>query len=332
MNVHKCIEEKEKLTYLKVSVMIMSKISNRRRKVGYFKIFEQIFENPSISIYDISQESGLSRNTVSKYLREMMENGILIGPQIRMKPAPNYSEYVYLMNFTDPFQVFEGLKRFPHVLYHVMTFGDWNVMVVTDRLLDFSKLVGFESMVRQGVKGRSYTPKVQCATWEESFRKACEQVEHFSLTRTEYKDRPLGPSLDWEEDEWKLFHTFKFNTRRKVTPTLRRIKVKYETYTHWVETLEEHSTIHVGFYPEGYQNYMTYCFLLSSDHEESVMSLFSSFPTTPFIVELGNQLMVFTNMMSSEITRTLFCTIYDMKRKGMIRGFRQAVAVFHCQH
>ena len=310
----------------------MGKVSETTRKKNYFEIFEHIFETPSISIYDMSQIASLSRNTISKYLREMYIEDILVGPQIRMRPAPNYREYIYLMNFRNPFQVFEGLKQFPHVLYHVMTFGDWNIMAVTDRPLDFSKLVDFENMVRQAVRGHSYTPKVEYTAWDESFKKAYEEVNRFTQVRKEYKDRRLAPRLDWQEDEWKLYYAFKFNMRQKVTPLLRRINVRYETYTKWTESLETHSTIHVGFYPEGYRNYITYCFLFSSDHEDSVKSLFSLFPTTPFVLEMGNQLMVFVNMISSEITRKLFCTIYDMKRKEMIKGFNQAVAVFHCQH
>ncbi len=320
------------LTYLKISVIKMGKISQSERKRNYFKIYEQIFEEPTMSIFDIARNAKLSRNTTSKYLGEMYSRHILVGPQIRLDPAPNYKEYLYLMDFRSPFQVFEGLKGFPHVLYHVMTFGEWNIMAATDRPLDFSKLVGFERFVRQGIRGRSYTPKVEETTWNESVDQWVDQVAKFAPTQTEYKDRRLSPPLDWGEDEWKLYHAFKFNIRRKVTPTLRKIKVRYDIYTKWAETLQDHSTIHVGFYPDGYRNYMTYCFLFSSGYEESVKSLFSSFPTTPFIMEMGNQLMVFTNMISSKITRGLFCTIYDMKRKEMIKGFKQAVAVFHCQH
>ena len=310
----------------------MGKISYDNKTLYYHKIFEQIFEAPTMSIYDISLKAEMSRNTVSKYMKEMYLRDVLIGPQIRMKPAPNYKEYIYLMNFRDPFQVFEGLNKFPHVLYHAMTFGEWNVMVVTNRPLDFSRLVGFEAMVKQGVRGRSYTPKVECVTWEESFRRAYDRMTTFTPIKTEYKDRLLTTPLNWGEDEWTLYRAFKYNVRKKVTPTLRRVKVRYETYTKWIEDLEDHCSFHVGFYPGGYRNYMTYCFLFSSDHEDSLKSILSLFPTTPFVLEMGNQLMVFINMISSEITRNLFCTIYDLKRKEMIKGFKQAVAVFHCQH
>lgn len=316
---------------MSILVIFMGKITQMKRKMNYHKIFVQIFEEPKESIFGISQEANLSRNTVSKYLKRMYAQGILIGPQIRMKPAPNYKEYVYLMNFRNPFEVFEGLKDFPHVLYHTMTFGDWNTMVVTDQLLDFSKLVGFKDMVRQGVRGRSYTPQVMFTDWEKGFSNAYVQLNKFAPS-TEYKERTLAPTLDWGEDEWKLFHAFKFRMRKKVTSTLRKIDVRYETYTKWMEDLKTHCTIHVGFYPRGYDTYMTYCFLFSSDHERAVRSLFSHFPTTPFIVEVGNQLMVFANLISSELNRKLFCLIYDMEQKKMIKGYSQAVAVFHCHH
>jgi len=102
----------------------MDKISQMKRK-SYHKIYEQIYQDPRISLIDITQNTGLSRNTVSRYLQEMYSQGILIGPYLRMKPAQNYREYVYLMNFSDPFFAFKGLKGFPHVLCCAVTFGDW---------------------------------------------------------------------------------------------------------------------------------------------------------------------------------------------------------------
>ncbi len=53
------------------------------------------------------------------------------------------------MDFSDPFKIFKGLREFPHVLYHAVIFGSWNTVVITDRHLDFSKLIGFQSMLYQ---------------------------------------------------------------------------------------------------------------------------------------------------------------------------------------
>ena len=308
----------------------MGKITRRTKRKHYFKIFEQIFENPIISITGISENIRLTRNTVAKYLAEMYEKNVLIGPQITMKSAPNYREYVYLMNFSDPFTVFERLKRFPHVLYHAMTFGDWNTMVVANKLLDFSQLVSFQNMVNQSSKGGSYTPKPEYTTWSESLKRAYSFLEG-TFVQTESRDR-RAPLLDWGEDEWKLFCAFKSNMRKKVAPVLRKIKVRYDIYRKWVENLEAHCTINTEFYPEGYHNYTTYCFLLHTENEILVKSLVASFPTTTCSMVLNSQLLVFVSVNTPQMAKGLFCLIYDMKTKKIIRGFNQSVALLHYQH
>jgi DNA-binding Lrp family transcriptional regulator len=300
------------------------------RIITYHKIYSQIYDFPTISVSDIASHTGLSRNTVTRYLKEMYTKGILLGPHIRMKPAPNYTEYVYLMNFQDPYKVFRGLKEFPHVLYHAMTFGDWNTLIITNRLLDFTKLRGFQSLLNRGTRGYSYTPYVGCISWNESFKKMYSRIEPFTPL-PKYEAR-TPPPLTWEEDDWTLFCTFKYSMRRKVTPAIRKINVRYETYSEWMNTLQDHCTIHTGFYPEGYHNYLCYCFLFHTDHPQSVQSLLSFLPTTPFIMELPDQLLIFVNVISPDITRNLFCTIYDMKTNHIIREFSHAVALFHGYH
>lgn len=316
---------------MKELVTYMGELSRLKKTRNYHRIFEQIFEVPGIPIYEIAQRAGLSRNTVSKYLQEMIEDCVLIGPQLRLLPSSTYKEYVYLMNFKNPFHLYKGLREFPHVLYHGMSFGDWNVMVITDRLLDFSQLVGFETIVYQGVRYRSYTPKVDYLLRGKTFGKCADYIRTFAR-RIERKDRTLAPALDWGEDQWKMYQTFRFNTRKTATTTLKRIGVRYETYVAWMEDLATHCTIHTGFYPDGYETYMTHCFLFSTEHEQSVRTLFSFFPTTPVIIEVGNQLMVFVTVTLSGINRELFCSIFDMKTQGIIQGFNHAIAVFHCPH
>ena len=284
-----------------------------------------------MSFYDIAVNTGLSRNTVSKYVKEMYAKGIIVGPEIKMNPAPTYREHMYLINVTDPLHVFDELKEFPCVVYHALTFGDWNTMVVTNRLLDFSQLVGFHNVVTQGVKYRSCTPKVEYTSWDESFTKVHEKIVEFTPLQNEHKHRQITPLL-WGEDQWTLFHAFKYNMRKKVIPTLKKSNIRYGTYTKWMKNLDNHCTLHIGFYPQGYQNYVHYCFLLYTDHEQSVQSVFSSFPTTPFITEVGNHVLVFTCVSSSHTTRKLFCTLYDMKTKHIIKGFKYAAVLFSYHH
>ncbi|MBU7018311.1 MAG: winged helix-turn-helix transcriptional regulator, partial [Theionarchaea archaeon] len=104
----------------------------KQKTLHFHRIYEHLRSSPKIPIYEIASSTSISRNTASKYLQEMIEDHILQGPQLRLLPSPTYREYVSLMNFKDPSHVFTCLSGFPHVLYHAMTFGDWNTMVITD--------------------------------------------------------------------------------------------------------------------------------------------------------------------------------------------------------
>ena len=96
-----------------------------KRVKQYYALYEQIYKTPTMSLYDLARTTKLSRNSVSKYLKKMYEYQILKGPHLAMKSGSNYTEYMYLMKFTDPQKVFKGLKGFPHVVYYTMAFGDW---------------------------------------------------------------------------------------------------------------------------------------------------------------------------------------------------------------
>jgi hypothetical protein len=306
----------------------MGKISRSTLVKNYHKIFDCIYDTPTVSIIDIAATTRLSRNTVSKYLRLMYETHVMIGPEIRMRSSEDYKEYVYLLKFHNPGEVFRRLKGFPHVVYHGLATGHWNIMVVTNRLLDFSKLVGFQSVVYQDVKYCSYTPKVDNISWHSSFEKMHEYVDAFRR-RHEEKIRRFAPPLKWGHDEWALYQVFNRDMRKKVAPTLNKSKLRYEAYSRWFKDIETHCTIHTGFYPDKYATYLSHCFLIYTNFEESVKSLFSFLPTSSSIVEVGNCLLVFTNAFQSDITRSLFCTLYDMETKGILKKFYHAVALYH---
>ena len=303
------------------------KISAKRVILEYMRIAHQLCENPFMPQWNMAQNLKMSRNTVSKYLKEMYARNMMVGPWMSVNPHSDYREYVYLVNFHDPLFAYEGLKDFPHVLYNSLTFGDWNTTVITDRHLDFSTLKGFESMVYWGVKGVVYTPGVVHARWDESLKRIYMYLDRFNPVNREYKEFMTDISLNWGEKEWKLYYAFKDNVRRSVTPLLRRINVRYEIYSAWMHDLGKHCRIHTEFYPKGYDTYISLNLLLDSDYKKSVKSIFSLFPTTPIIMEVNNQLLVFLKVVTSEYTRDTICAMYDMKAVDMIKGLKKAQTV-----
>jgi DNA-binding Lrp family transcriptional regulator len=306
----------------------MGKITSEKRLQYCYRIYEQLYYNNTMRINEIAQNAGLSRNTVAKYLAKMYTKDMLQGPYLRVKPAQNYTEYVYLMQFTDPYITFQRFTGFPHVVYCAHLFGDWNVMVITNELLDLSRLVGFKEMVFKGVRGVSYTPKVDLVSWKQSAYCVEEYLHHFKpeLTPTQ---RNVLPGLPWEEQEWTLFSAFYGDIRKKITPTLQKIEVRYEEYTKWKNGLDVYCSRHTGFYPAGYSAYDHHCFLVSAEYEPQVKKVFSFFPTTSFFMEVGKSLLVITSVPDPKVTRWLYCVVNAMKAKEMIKKCLHAHFVFH---
>jgi len=50
----------------------MGRITQAKKLKSYYKIYEQIYKDPLIYIADISDNTGVSRNAVAKYLQEMV--------------------------------------------------------------------------------------------------------------------------------------------------------------------------------------------------------------------------------------------------------------------
>jgi hypothetical protein len=306
----------------------MGKITSKKRLEYCYGIYEQIYHENTMSICEIAQNTGLSRNTVAKYLKKMYEKDMLQGPCLRITPTETYLTYVYLMQFDNPYTAFQRFKGFPHVVYCAYLFGDWNIMVITDKLLDLSRLVGFKEMVFRAVRGVSNTPEVDLISWKKSVHHAEEYLHNFEPKLTP-NHRNVLPDLPWRNQEWKLFSAFHGNVRKKITPVLRELEVRYEEYRAWRKGLDVYCTSHLGFYPEGYTSYEHHCFLISTEYEPQVREIFSFFPTSSFFMEVGKYLLVIVSVPRPRVTRWLYCMINEMKAHKMIKKFWYAHFLFH---
>jgi DNA-binding Lrp family transcriptional regulator len=302
----------------------MVKTTRVQRLQEYSRIAHVLQEDPVMPAKEIAQKVDMSRNTVSKYLRNMFMRNFVIGPWISLKPHPNYKEYVYVMEFSDFVNVYKGLGGFPHVVDRRSMFGGWNTLVITDRLFDLSLLKGFRSLVYRGVKGYVYTPKTEYTTWDVWLERMYQQLDQFSPVQREPVTKRVVPPLDWDKKTWLLYHTFRMNMRKKVISTLKKIKVRHETYAAWLETLKDHCMVHTEFYPQGFKTYANHSFLLETAYKQSVISLLSLLPTTPVIIEVGDRLLTFIKVDTPDATRNVFTMITDMKARDMITDFAYA--------
>jgi predicted transcriptional regulator len=300
---------------------IMAKRSRLARLRIYHSIYEQIYKEGQIPIWKIAQNTGLPRSTVSRYISEMYEQKILVGPYLSMRAAPNYREYMYLANFRNPQRKFPGLSHFPSVVECALTFGDWNTYLVTSQPLDVQRMYGFQEPVLMEQKYSTITPKTEFTTWDAAFSKAYEVM---SAKLQGNLKREVAPSLDWGEDQWKMYNGFNPNLREIATPTLKESGIRYESYRVWKKELETHCTIHTEFYPESYVQYNHHCFLVKSSRECHALNVVSCLPVTCRVVEMENHLLIFVNTVSVAVLQKLMILMMSMKTSGLLDDLRYA--------
>jgi hypothetical protein len=303
----------------------VGKVTYEKKMLSYHKIYEQLCENPLASHYHLAKEAHLSRNTFSKYLHELYDAHMLKGPYLMVKPCRDHPYYLYLMNFSDPVKVFEGLKGFPHVIDHAVTFGEWDIQVVTDRRLDFSQLKGHENQVFEEKRGHTYVSHVGILDWEEAFQIIDEKIASFSPYIEKSHEELID--LNWSPDEWKLFWAFQENIRGKKGRVLKEIEVRHEVFSRWRKSLKKTCVIYTGFYPEGKYNCMKHCFLVRSAYGKILREIVDCMPVTCFLEEVGEYFMMSVYSISPKTSVKLFCLMYEMKAKRMVKEVKHASVI-----
>jgi hypothetical protein len=290
----------------------------------HHSIYEQIYREGWIPIWKIAQNIGLPRSTTTRYIGEMYEQKILVGPYLNMMAAFDYREYVYLANFQNPQKKFPGLSHFPSVVECALTFGDWNTFLVASQPLDVPRMHGFQELILVEQKYSTITPRTEFTTWDAAFSKAYEVMGARSPGNLE---REVAPALDWSEEQWKMYDRFSPNLRRIAAPALKESGVRYESYRAWKKELETHCTIHTEFYPESYDQYNHHCFSVKSSFECQVIDVVSCFPVTSCVVEMESHLLIFINTVSVSVLKKLGILMLDMKALELVDDLKYALAL-----
>jgi hypothetical protein len=299
----------------------VAKRSRLARLRIYHSIYEQIYREGQIPIWKIAQNTGLPRSTTSRYISEMYEQKILVGPYLSMRAAPDYREYVYLANFRNPQKRFLGLSHFPSVVGCALTFGDWNTLLVTSQPLDVPRMHGFQELTLVEQKYATITPRTEFTIWDAAFSKAYEVM---SAKLPGNLKREVAPHLDWGEEQWKMYDGFSPNLREIAAPTLKESGIRYESYQAWKKELETHCTIHTEFYPEFYDQYNHHCFLMKSSCECQVIDVVSCLPATCRIVEMEDHLLIFISTVSVDVLKKLIILMLNMKTSGLLDDLKYA--------
>ena len=301
----------------------MDQIS-RKALDRYFKIYEQIYEDPFMPIKHIVQKTAIPRSTVSRHVREMNELGIMFGPVIYLKPAQNYHQHAAFLKIKDPVVTYQCLRAFPTVISRSLASGSWNVMLTSEKGINPTVLRGFKECVLQGIKGVTWLSKVASLTWDESVHRMHKALRSPGEKSYLYEEIP---SLPWDKKEWTLYHTFKLNVRTPATPALQKLGIRYEQYRKWLSSLLDVADIQVPFYPRGLDQYFMFDFLFKSDYQKQIKDILGLLPSTSLFFSVGEYILARLFVVEKRERDDLLTFVFDMEKKGYFTDFEQAQVI-----
>ncbi len=303
----------------------MSRISIKKRLPKYHRIYEQIFENPSLPLYQMTKKTAISRSTLSRYYIEMYELSIMKGPMIFVKPAQNYHQYAYFLTFEQPFSTFNRFKEFPHVLSRNLVSGAWNLSLICDKFINFSVLEGFRHCILQGIKGVTWLSKVETLDWNISLEKMYSTLSSPKKKSVLYEEIP---PLSWGEKEWILYQKFKDNVRGQAMPVLKEFGIRYERYQKWVLQLPDVAHIQPAFYPQGADQYFMLDFLFKSEYQKQLVDILGMLPSTSLFFSVDKYVWARLALLNKKQKDDLFSLIYRLGEEGFFTSSHQVLVVF----
>jgi hypothetical protein len=298
----------------------MSRITKKKLE-DYYRIYEEIFKEPTEPVQKIAQNTGIPRNTVSRYLTEMYESSILRGPAIFLKPARNYYQYVYFLTVDNPLSAYESLAGSHDVISVNIECGQWNSLVISEKVVDFSGLKGSEKCMLQGRKGVTSLSKVDSLDWDQSLESIYSVLSPPPKIFIPYEEIP---AINWNTEEWTLYDTFKYNVRLEAELILKECEISYQQYQTWISRLPEVAVIQPAFYPAGFDNYSFYDFLFRSQYREQLATVLGMLPSTSVFFCVDDYLFA---RLSVPKENDLISLISELKEKGYFTEYHQSTAV-----
>jgi len=123
---------------------------------------------------------------------------------------------------------------------------------------------------------------------------------------TLYEEIPINP---WDEEEWRLYYTFRKNARCNIAAKLKECSVSQSKYRNWISRLDQFALMQPAFYLGGLKQYC----IVDMD------------------MEVNNHLLVFVSANTPDVNLSLLCTLYDMKSTKVIKKFSHAGVIYHFQ-
>jgi len=307
----------------------VSRLSDSQKEEVRYRIYEQLLQDERISLARMAKNLGLARNTVTSHYHYMIENEILLPPSLRLKMFDDLREYVYHLTFEKPVRVHQELEKNPHVVYHCVTSGAFDMVVITDTPVDFESHPRYKGCLLQGPRSDLvFPPKISQDTYEEAFCKI----------ETRIKEGPLEPSLlptefpprkiVWTGLEWELFYDLKHNIRRPFTEIVEKHEISKWLFYRSYERIKENCIKIVSLFPKKRVNYSDFYFIFKTDYEKALADLFMQLPCGSMYWHVGDRMVTWINIVRTFSFKRFFGLLHWMDDNEIIEDLKYALGFF----
>jgi hypothetical protein len=262
--------------------------SESRRK-EFREIYEHLCEKPRFRPHHVAKDLGLRPSSVGLRLKEAVESGYIVGPQIRKKSFSNFKTYMYLVNSVNSLELFNKYIKDDHILYHEIMEGFCNLRVVSDVELDI------EGTILGGASSDYYISHPPDQPWEISNKNMWDMVRKFDpadYTPNGYIETHWDEKVEWSKEDEILFFEFKYNLRKPLHPLSKKTGIYMKKIKDFLEQLPQYCTILTCYFQETLDNYDPYLYVIETNYEDFIIDLFSQLPTTCWFQRVEDTLIV----------------------------------------
>lgn len=241
-----------------------------------------------------------------------------------VNPSENYHEHVAFLKFENPSSTHGDFEGFPHVISRQLCLGQWDLMLISERMMNFPLLKGFKGYTSQGVKGATYFSKVTSLDWETSMERMRNLLSPPRERTSLYKESTHNP---WNEREWTLYHRLKNNLRVEIKPILKECGVRFDQYQKSFLTIKKFTHAYCGFYPQGYEKYFKVHFLFQSEYQRQLRDILGLLPSTCYFFSVGDYLFAEVCFLNKKEQTDLFSFVHRLGEEGYFTNLYQSSLV-----
>lgn len=282
-------------------------------------MYRTYLEEPRLYYDDTAKRCNAVRNTVTKYWKEGLEEGVFFPPQIRLKMYENKKEYIYLIQSDSAHKLYEYYKTHDDLVYMAYTSGKFDILLQTCKPLDVLP----DRTLFYGGRGNYIFPVIPFCSYEDSLDQMEALLNHEyspSKIMVEYPPEPKG--IGSPRYGWMIFPYVKYDLKTGYTKIVKNLHISFESFHEGLKYLFNVSTVLLPYYPLGFRLYSQYFFVFFSDYEEFLCKLFGCLPCHTSITKVNDALIVYTSIQKgADMSERLFEMCSEMVNLGLIDHF-----------